>query len=131
MRNRTIEELGKESVEIAKSKGFLHGLPNVGETIALIHSEISEALEADREDRQAPTEWDDGNVQSVTSWGDDEVFKKKFEATIKDTYADELADASIRIFQEASLKGIDLEAHIIGKMRYNELRAHKHGNKKY
>jgi len=45
----TLNKLRDESHNYAKSKGFYDNEPrNFGELIALIHSEVSEALEADR-----------------------------------------------------------------------------------
>ena len=35
------------------------------------------------------------------------------------------------VFQYCLWKGIDLEWHIEQKMRYNELRGHRHGGKRY
>lgn len=44
----TITELVQEAYEIAKSKGWHDEPRETGTALALIHSEVSEALEADR-----------------------------------------------------------------------------------
>jgi NTP pyrophosphatase (non-canonical NTP hydrolase) len=43
-----INKLSKECYEITKSKGFYDTPRETGTVLALIHSEVSEALEADR-----------------------------------------------------------------------------------
>ena len=45
-----MNELSKQIHENNKAKGFYDGEKNIGEMLALIHSEVSEALEADRKD---------------------------------------------------------------------------------
>lgn len=47
---KSINEFCNEAYEIAKSKGWHDTKREVPELIALIHSEVSEALEADRKD---------------------------------------------------------------------------------
>jgi cell fate (sporulation/competence/biofilm development) regulator YlbF (YheA/YmcA/DUF963 family) len=46
-----INQLAKEVHENAKAKGFFDKEKNIGEMLALIHSEVSEALEADRKNK--------------------------------------------------------------------------------
>ncbi len=90
----------------AKSKGFWEdGVErNNGEMLCLIHSEISEALEALRH----------GNPP------DDKVP----EFTGAET---ELADAVIRIMDLAHARGWRVAQAIEAKMKFNATRAHKHG----
>jgi len=119
-----INELAKEIYENAKSKGFHEGEKNIGEMLCLIHSEVSEALEADRKHQRTLS-----NIGAVNGWISDDEFKRSFQDNVKDTFDDELADIMIRVMDLAHHKGIDLEAHIKAKMRYNSLRQHKHGKK--
>jgi hypothetical protein len=86
---------------------------NVGEVIALMHSELSEALEADRKGLM-----------------DDKLpHRKGIEV--------EFADCIIRILDTAAAMGLDIAGAIIEKNRYNKTRAdHKlearaNGGKKY
>ncbi len=74
---------------------------NFGEQIALIHSELSEALEADRKDLM-----------------DDKLPHRKGVEV-------ELADAVIRIFDLAGAEGYDLAGAIIEKNNFNRSR-HDH-----
>jgi len=106
----------------ARSKGFYESEKNIGEMLALIHSEVSEALESDRSEV-----YTNANVKLIAATEDDKTFKSLFMEYIKDTFEDELADICIRVFDLAGYKGIDLENHILAKMRYNSMREHKHG----
>ncbi len=91
---------------ISKQKGFYDPAPSTAERIALMHSELSEALEADRQ----------GDPQSEKLPG-------------RSLLAEELADCVIRIMDFAGYQGIDLGSVIQEKIAYNEARPHKHGKK--
>lgn len=119
-----INELSKEIHENAKAKGFYEKPRNIGEMLCLMHSEISEALEADRKDRYckiAPTD--------VLARSHGSVFFDDYEKTIKHTFEEEMADIVIRVMDMCEWKEIDLEGHIKAKMRYNTLREKYHGKK--
>ena len=130
------EKLALHSVEIkpinllirkvhanAVAKGFYDAEQpqNVGEKLMLIVSEISEALEADRKGKHAK--------YMINSSENQDLFGIDFRMHIKDTFEDELADAVIRIFDLCGWLNIDLESHIILKMRYNAGREKLHGKK--
>jgi NTP pyrophosphatase (non-canonical NTP hydrolase) len=93
--------------------------------LCLIHSEVSEALEADREGKYAYGI----NMNPVNGWVQDCDFKEDYELKAKGTFEEELADIMIRVMDLAAYKDIDLESHIKAKMRYNSLREYKHGKK--
>lgn len=86
---------------------------NFGEVVALMHSELSEALEADRKDLM-----------------DDKLPHRSGVEC-------ELADAMIRILDTAKANNYDLAGAIIEKNRYNQHRKdhkienRKNGGKKY
>lgn len=119
-----INDLAKQIQRNNVEKGFYEEAKNLGEMLALIHSEVSEALEADRKDHYFK-----GDIQSILHQEDQENFKAQFSNQVKSSFEDELADIMIRVMDLAAYKGVDLEAHIQVKMRYNALRAYKHGKK--
>jgi len=90
----------------AQEKGWWDEPRNDGEMIALMHSELSEALEALRH----------GNPP------DDKVPEYNgVEA--------ELADVIIRIMDYAENRGFNVADALIAKMEYNQGREYKHGKK--
>jgi len=91
----------QEIHRIAVRHGFWEN-PNIGEKIALIHSELSEGLEAAR--------------------------KNKFLGIIGEhSLMEELADCVIRCYDLAEYLGDDLDSVIEAKMSYNFKRPYKHG----
>lgn len=121
---KTINELCVEVHQNAKSKGFYDEPKNTGEMLALIHSEVSEALEADRKDSYCTA-----NLNVLGGWVHDDDFQVEYKAKAKGTFEEEMADIVIRVFDMCGYKGIDLQAHVEMKMRFNALREHKHGKK--
>lgn len=92
-------------------KGWRSGKPrerNFGETIALIHSELSEALEADR-----------NNI------------KESDHIPAFNGIEEELADVIIRCIDLADEYELRLPEAILAKHAYNTTRPQKHGGKKY
>lgn len=132
-----INELAKKVHQNAKDKGFYSGEKNIGEMLCLIHSEVSEALEADRKDKyysncNKKEKWfikGMANKDYGHTFNDDSFFKVEFQNRVKDTFEDELADIIIRVMDLAAYKGVDLEAHIKAKMRYNSFRKNRHGKR--
>lgn len=120
MEKMTLNELGKRAFENATAKGFHDNPQNIATRLMLIVSELSEAMEADRKDRHAPStkELDYTTLDTST-----------FKITVKDTFEDELADAAIRLVELAASLGIDLDMHVEMKMRYNATREYKHGKR--
>lgn len=105
-------------------KGFYEKEKNIGEMLCLMHSEISEALEADRKDLYATT-----NMNVVNGWTSDEDFLKAYKEKVKGTFEEEMADIFIRLMDMCGFKGIDIVAHVKAKMRYNLAREKYHGKK--
>ena len=94
--------------DIAKSKGWWDTPPEDGTVVALMHAELSEALEAMRH-----------------GWPQSEVVPEV------DPVTEELADVVIRILDFAGRKELPLAEAIVSKIEYNRTRPHKHGGKKF
>lgn len=104
-----MKKLIEEVHSLATRKGWWNDEPNIPEKLALIHSEISEALEAYRSNEM---------VTRISESGKPEGF------------AVELADAVIRILDLCGYLRIDLESEIELKHNYNTTRPYRHGDKK-
>ena len=119
-----LNEVSKEVYEASKLKGFDVKKENLGQTLCLIHSEISEALEAIRKNRYANLSYfeiDDKKFSDIVS------FESNFKTCIKDSFEDKIADTFIRLIDLVGAFDIDIDRHIELKRRYNSLREFKHG----
>ena len=95
-----ITDMQREAYKTAEEHGFHESDRSLLEMAALVHSEVSEAVEAFR----------DGEPDS--------------------RIAEELADAVIRIGDTCGCLGLDLEGAIVEKMGKNRTRPYRHGGKK-
>jgi hypothetical protein len=103
-----LNDLGREIHNTAKEKGWYEGGLHVPEKIALMHSELSEALECFRS----------GDMVSFNHNGKPEGFPI------------EIADTIIRILDLCAAMGIDIDAAVKEKMDYNKTRPYRHGGKR-
>lgn len=92
-----------QAYKIACEHGFHDEEHSIEHGKCLIVSELMEAVEADRKSYNADMDAFD-KYEGLIS------FDENFERHVKDTVADELADACIRIFDLAGYKNIDLES---------------------
>jgi len=127
-----LNKLSKQIYEGNKLRGFDVSKENVGQTLMLVVSELSEALEAHRKDKQANYNGFDAMIwknQDQERFETKENFKQSFECCFKDTFEDEIADTFIRLFDLCGGLNIDIEKHIELKLQYNQSREYKHGKK--
>ena len=103
-----INEFAKEVHENAVAHGWWDEEKSLCEIIALCHSELSEALEEYRNNKNF-LYYVDGRPEGV---------------------AVEIADCIIRIFDWCGKEGIDIEEIIKRKHEYNKNRPYRHGGKR-
>lgn len=96
--------------QTAQEKGWWASGRGIPEALALVHSEISEALECYRNGE---------NISEIRIGEDGKP----------EGFAVELADAVIRILDLAEHLGIRMSHAIHIKMQYNRTRPHRHGGK--
>ena len=105
---RAVHRVQRKIYANAKSKGFYEKPWNDGEQIALIHSELSEALE---------------NVRKG--------FLPSDKIPAFSGVEEEMADVIIRILQCAEVRGWRVAEAILAKMIFNAGREHMHGGKAF
>lgn len=115
-----IAEILKDKPNALKS--FLHIV--TAQRIALITSEASEALEADRKNKFCTI---NVHKKRVIDYAEDNAFGELFKLHVKDTVEDEIADVMIRCLDFCGANDIDIDFHIHAKLRFNALRPYKHG----
>lgn len=131
MENSSIKDLQERAYRQSADKGFHDNEPTEpravlslnAERIALMHSELSEALEELRSGKAPNATY---YPTMPTEWGDEQYGPFKPEGV-----PSELADVVIRILDFCGANDIDLESIIVEKLEYNAGRAHMHGGKKF
>lgn len=126
MKQPKLNGFAKEVYEANLKKGFDVSKENIGQSLMLIVSELSEALEACRKERFT-SKLDVAWMQSCND--DKHLIEEHFPSTIKDTFEDEIADTFIRLLDLVGGLKIDIDFHIEAKLRYNKTRIYKHGKK--
>ena len=109
---KTFEQLQRAAHHNSRTKGFWDDpeLNTPGVKIALMHSELSELLEAYREDPEA------------------HCGKEGCQLTCEQ---EEVADLMLRLMDWAERRGIDILKCAWEKHRYNETRPRMHGKKTF
>ncbi len=103
-----LNDLAQAIYNTAVTHGWWDKERSFGEIIALCHSELSEALEEYR--NRKPFYYEkDGKPEGI---------------------ATEMADCIIRILDWSCHEDIDMDEIIAKKMKYNQERDYRHGNKK-
>ena len=127
-----INNLCLKAYKNACQKGWHDRPRSLLEELALVHSEVSEAVEEARVSEFLVDSYiideDTGARRYIApeGWSRDKYGHLKPEGLPA-----ELADTCIRIFDICGKMGIDLEHAIKIKMEYNETRPRRHGGKLY
>ena len=108
-RDYTLKEFCEHAHKTALEHGWWEKPRTLAEQIVLMHSELSEAIEAIRNGEEG-------------FWIDPKSGKPEGIAT-------ELADCIIRIMDTCKNYGWDLEEVMLVKMAYNDRRPYRHGGK--
>ena len=109
VQHKFIAQMTGEVVDLCHAKGWYDHPVSFGEAIALLHSEVSEALEAWRRWGTGDATKADGKPEGVGS---------------------EFADVFIRLLDYCARFDVDLEAEYERKMAYNRTRPYRHGNRR-
>lgn len=127
------ESIQRRCWQTAEDSGW-HGDETFGDKVALMHSELSEALEEFRDgcnfekiyySYKDPNGGKDILTDDPTREVDGVLVMNKVEGI-----ASELADVLIRIFDDSERFGIPTIEAMFQKMLYNKTRPHRHGGKK-
>lgn len=141
-----LNKAAKEIHDLSRANGFWEGERNPFEVLALIHSEVSEALEEIRDGNWKPAiqwtasrrtagpslEFRDGEVWTVGDFPrqvtDAELIGWGYDPKPVGLPS-ELADIVIRVLDACAAWNIDIEQAIALKHNYNRTRPFKHGRK--
>lgn len=107
--------MGQEVYEINVANGWYDEGRTFGDGIALLHSEVSEMLEAYR---------DYGLVDATVETGPIGPLPKP------EGVGSEAADVLVRLLDECRRQGVDLGYEFRRKVAYNRTRGYKHGGKR-
>lgn len=124
----TIARMTAEVREINIEKGWRDEGKSFDEYIALLHSELSEALEAYRDHRLT-----DATEPVKAIWSEPKKFepaKSIGRTTPKpEGVGSEFADVLIRLLDTCDVFGIDLQAEYERKVAFNRTRPYQHGGR--
>jgi transcriptional regulator with XRE-family HTH domain len=130
---KSLNVLRDEAFAYAEKQGFHKRKVELGERLMLVVSELSEALEADREGKWAPkgltgeTEYGKTITTELSGIIPESLSPETYAEEIRGTVEEEIADSVIRICDIAGVYGIDLDWHVAAKMAYNKTRPYLHG----
>lgn len=128
MQDKTLEQMQAEVLSVNIRNGWLENERTVGDDVALLHSEVSEMLEAYREhglwDATAPAE-----KVEVRTLGEVDPSYVAGALPKPEGFGSECADVLIRLLDTCERRGVNLRAEYERKIAYNRTRGHRHGGK--
>ena len=123
-----LNELSNMAHEAAVEKGFYERKRDLPELAMLVITELSEAIEAERNGKKVDPirqKWACEYNIDKEEW--DETTFKSYEVDMRGTIEEEIADAIIRLLDLCGYYGINIDAWVETKMKYNSMRPKKHG----
>lgn len=120
----TLAEMKEEVTRVNAENGWFDEDRTFGDGLALIHSEVSEALEAYRKWGLADATGD----HEILGWSMGEAVEAPLAKP--EGVGSEFADVLIRLLDECQRADIDLEYEFHRKMAYNKTRGYRHGGKR-
>lgn len=115
--NIALEWASDEVYTVNKDNGWFEEDRTVGDDIALLHSEVSEMLEAYRE----------GGLGDLTVAEVDGILVMNPKP---EGFGSEAADVLIRLLDTCRRRGVDLGFEFGRKLAFNRTRGHRHGGKR-
>ncbi|WP_436528581.1 hypothetical protein [Actinoplanes sp. HUAS TT8] len=130
---KTIEQMAAEIRTINIEKGWRTadggpGTNTFGDYIALLHSELSEALEAYRDHRLADATQPRQEIWTRPEMCQPAIFQG-YSKPKPEGVGSEFADVLIRLLDVCDVFGIDLAAEYDRKIAYNRTRSYQHGGR--
>ena len=129
--NKSLEDYKYEIARINEANGWFDSERTFGDEIALIHSEVSEALEEFRthgfEDKTI--ELCCRNKFNNDLVAHDKSLHNNGHVCKPEGIGSELADILVRVLDTCHRHDIDLEKELRRKLRYNATRGYRHGGK--
>lgn len=119
---KSLAEMADEVLEVNKLNGWRPSNNTFGDEVALLHSEVSEALEAFRN-------WGLADVTGVACAQEHGLSQTEPHTCKPEGVGSEFADVLIRLLDTTKALGIDLEAEYERKIAHNRVRGWRHGNK--
>lgn len=127
--NKSLNDWRDDAERIGREHGFTEA--TVLEDMALIHSEVSEAVEDFRNGRKVNDVWYTKKVDGVELLSTATEMRKGVVVVNKPCgIPSEMADVIIRVLHFCGRHNIDIEQAVREKMVYNEERPMRHGGKK-
>jgi hypothetical protein len=120
-RKQVINVMMQEVYNVNHDNGWFDADRRFGEDIALLHSEVSEALEEFRDNGTAPYVKIDGGFLLVEN--------QNYNGHKPLGVPSEMADILVRLLDTCHRYNIDLAAEFDAKLAYNRTRGHRHGGK--